>query len=476
MSCEFDIETLVSTTGGEPLATHSRRFKGVSTDSRQIKGEIFIALAGEKFDAHDFLGQAAEGGATCLVISRETPEVERLKSRVTIIKVSDTLRALQDLARAWRRRLKNAKVFGVTGSNGKSSTKEFAATILATAYTVSVSHGSFNNHWGVPITLLEADLDDQAVIVEMGMNHSGELTQLSKIAEPNIVICTTVGRAHIGNFDGSQERVADAKEEIYLANPGSVKIFNTDNEYTMKMFDRVARLQGSERTIAFSSFSAGAEVSFRADRMDISGVHVVGHIKGVAGEAEVPVFGRQNVVNLMAAASMGVAMGMEPEKIWAALRLCRGQWGRNQIVKLPNGATVIFDAYNANPDSTSMLIRNFFEMSAEGGAKKVVVLGQMLELGEDSARYHQEIAEMIGQTDIQAVWFYGDDAAAFEAGLKLSGFKKTYFISNTYEDSLALKVRSMLNPNDIVVMKGSRGMRLERVMQAWDPSFQLLKK
>ena len=475
MPCEFTIESLRAAVCGETLSTHGTEFTGVSTDSRHIDGQIFFALVGEKFDAHDYLSQAVLGGAKCLIVHRETPELNELKSQVTVVRVADTLRALQELARDWRHRLE-AKVFGVTGSNGKSSTKEFAATILGTQFKVCVSHGSFNNHWGVPLTLLSASRGDDVVLVEMGMNHSGELTQLSKIAEPDVVLCTTVGRAHIGNFGGDQQKVADAKEEIYLANPGAIKIFNTDNEYTMKMFDRVAKRQGPERTLAFSSFSAGAEVGFRADRMQMSGLHVVGHIKGVKGEATVPVFGRHNVVNLMAAASLALVMGMEPEKIWQALSLCRGQWGRNQLVKLPNGTTVIFDAYNANPDSVSMLVRNFFEMSLEAGVKKVAIFGQMLELGADSPRYHEELGELVGQSDIAVVWFFGDDNAAFERGLKRSGFSKTYFISNGYEESLAMKVRSMLNPKDIVVMKGSRGMRLERVLLAWDPSFQPLKK
>ena len=195
MPCELGIEDLLHATQGESLSVYKNRFTGVSTDSRHVKGEIFFALIGEKFDAHNFLAQAVDGGAQCLIVHRETPDLARLKSRVTVVRVSDTLRALQELARAWRRRLPRAKIFGVTGSNGKSSTKEFAATILEQEYKVSVSYGSFNNHWGVPLTLLESNLDDQAVIVEMGMNHAGELTQLSKIVEPDVVLCTTVGRA-----------------------------------------------------------------------------------------------------------------------------------------------------------------------------------------------------------------------------------------------------------------------------------------
>jgi UDP-N-acetylmuramoyl-tripeptide--D-alanyl-D-alanine ligase len=166
---------------------------------------------------------------------------------------------------------------------------------------------------------------------------------------------------------------------------------------------------------------------------------------------------------------------MEPEKIWQAMTFCKGQWGRNQIVKLPGGPTVLFDAYNANPDSAAMLIKNIYETPVAEGAKKVAVLGEMLELGDQAAMYHRELGELIGQSDVELVWFYGPDSGAFQAGLEKSGFSKTAIISDSYEESLAKKVRSMLNPIDVVVMKGSRGMRLERVMQTWDPSFQLQK-
>lgn len=472
MACELNLNQVIEATKGESLAVHAKSFFGVGTDTREaLSDQIFIALRGDNFDAHNFLQQAVKQGAKCLIVDKDTTDIEELKTKVSIVKVKDTLKALQDLARFWRRRVK-AKVFGITGSQGKTSTKEFAAVILSTQFKVHYSRGSYNNHWGVPLTLLGISQFDDVAIVEMGMNHKGELTALSKIAEPDVVVCTTVGRAHIGNFGGSEQAIADAKEEIYLANPKAQMIFNYDNEYTLKMFERVSKLQGTERTIVFSTFAAGSEVSLRASMMTIDGLKVSGHIAGVRNEVTVPLFGRHNVVNLMAASCMAIAMQMQPEHIWAALPKCRAEWGRGQVFKLQNGPTIIFDAYNANPDSVAMLIKNLLELNLPEGGKKVAVLADMLELGEKSAELHTEIGEMIGNTDVEIIWFIGAQNAAFSAGVKNSMFSKKLMVTESYELDVALNLRSMLNPQDIVVIKGSRGMKLERVVQAWDSQFK----
>lgn len=468
MACEFTIPQILEATQGKTLSTVTKSFIGVGTDTRAaLTDQIFIPLRGDRFDAHDFLHQAAAKGAKCLIIDRPEAATSELLEKVTVIQVADTLKALQDLAKFWRRKIK-AKVFAVTGSNGKTTTKEFAAAILGAQFKVHYSKGSYNNHWGVPLTLLGISKFHEVAILEMGMNHPGELTQLSKIAEPDVVLCTTVGRAHIGNFGGSQQAIADAKEEIYLANPNAQKIFNYDNEHTLNMFERASKLQGAEKMIVFSSFSAGGEVGLRADRMTMDGLHVIGHIGGVKGEAQVRVFGRHNVTNLMAASCMALVMKMEPEFIWAALTKCRPQWGRGQLLKLEDGTTVLFDAYNANPDSMGVLIKNIYEMNFSENTRKVAVLGEMLELGDEAEKLHRELGQLVANANFDIIWFMGPSQHAFVQGLKDSGFQKTLIISESYEESLAKKLRSMLNPHDIVIIKGSRGMKLERVMLSWN--------
>ncbi|MCB0351486.1 MAG: UDP-N-acetylmuramoyl-tripeptide--D-alanyl-D-alanine ligase [Bdellovibrionales bacterium] len=471
MACEFTVTQILEATGGKTLSVIDKSFIGVGTDTRQpLDNKIFIALRGDQYDAHSFLAQALSKGAKCLIVDQETDEIEKLATSVTVIRVNDTLRGLQDLARYWRKKIP-AVVFAITGSNGKTTTKEYAAAIMGEQFKVHYSQGSYNNHWGVPLTILGISKFHEVALLEMGMNHPGELERLSKIAMPDVVLCTTVGRAHVGNFGGSVQAIADAKEEIYLANPKAKKIFNYDNEFTLKMFERVSKLQGTDNTTVYSSFSAGSEVSLRATHMTLEGLQVVGQIGGVKGEAKVPVFGRHNTVNLMAAASMAVVMKMEPERIWAALSKCHAQWGRGQLTKLEDGTKILFDAYNSNPDSVAMLIKNMFEINMPEGGRKVAVLGEMLELGEGSAQLHQELGELIGNTDFELIWFIGPSSAAFETGFKNSGSAKTLIISNSYEESLALKLRSMLNPSDVVVIKGSRGMKLEKVMTCWNPKF-----
>lgn len=471
MPCSLSLDQLAEAVNGKVISKNLDSFTGVNTDTRvPVKNALFIALKGDNFDGHDHLTAAIKSGAVVLLVDHETDQTKALNGKVSIVLVSNTLKALQALARYWRKKL-SGKIVGITGSNGKSTAKEFTYAILKEQFITSVSHKSFNNHIGVPLTLLSANLEDEVIIVEMGMNHAGELEKLSKIVMPDIVLCTMVGRGHIGNFKDLQQGVADAKEEIYLSNPEALMIFNYDNEFTLKMFERISKLKGTDNTRVFSSFAAGAEISLRATHLYIDSIQVTGHIGGVKGEARVPSFGRQNVVNLMAAASIAFALGMEPEAIWLRLSHCKSGWGRNQIVHLENGTTVFFDAYNANPDSMAILVKNLFELVLEGAGRKIFVLGEMLELGPETKKAHVELGELVANTDAEIVCFIGPSAKDFEAGLKNSGFSKKYVISDTYEDSLALKIQSMLQPSDIVAMKASRGMRLERMLKAWKPDF-----
>ena len=226
------LNTLVRSVQGDVVSTVKTSFSSVGTDTRaDLTDHIFFALVGDQFDAHDFLDQAVQKGAACLVVHRDTPVLTRLAPWVTIVKVKDTLKALQELANYCRLN-SSATIVGITGSNGKTTSKEFTATLLSQYMKIHFSKGSFNNHWGVPLTLLSEPEDSEVTIVEMGMNHYGELTSLSRIEVPDIVVCTTVGRAHIEHF-GSISNIAKAKEEIYFAAPHkAVRIYNLDNPET----------------------------------------------------------------------------------------------------------------------------------------------------------------------------------------------------------------------------------------------------
>jgi UDP-N-acetylmuramoyl-tripeptide--D-alanyl-D-alanine ligase len=472
---KISLSDVVAATQGRLLSTCAQSFQGVGSDTRvDLKGQLFFALKGEAFDAHRFLAKAVEQGAAGLIVHEETAELHALKDKVTVILVSDTLRALQDLAH-FERKKSSSLIVGITGSNGKTTSKEFAGAVISSVRKVHLPKGSFNNHWGVPFTLLAEPEGSQVSLIEMGMNHAGEIQLLCEIAEPDVVVVSMVGRAHIEHF-GRIEKIAEAKEEIYrFAKPEAVRIYNLDNEWTAKMHQQAkSHYPKARRILTFSSAQSSADVFFQIQELTMSSISIRGSIAGVAGESVVPVFGEQNLTNLMVAASCALAAGLSPKEIWSALSRCKTNWGRNQLVHLQNGAELLFDAYNANPDSMKALLGNVKLLKTKG--KKIGVFAQMLELGELSSSLHQELGEWVGRAGFDDVWFYGADSVAFERGIRSSNFSKNLIVSRSYEDSLASQVASVINPLDTVLVKGSRGMKLERFVMACKPVDFSLKK
>lgn len=462
----LDLQWIEKATGGIAVSKVKDSFTGVGTDSRaDLTGKLFIALKGEAFDAHSFVKGAVEKGAAGLLVHELTPDIEALKSRVSIIKVADTLKALQAMGRQARRDSK-VQVVALTGSNGKTTTKEFIAAVIAPFKPTHASKGSFNNHWGVPFTLLDIKPGTEIAVVEMGMNHAGEITELVHIAEPDVVMCTMVGRAHIEHF-GSVEKIAAAKEEIYVAaKPEATRIYNLDNEQTRKMFDRARAAYPKAKILTFSA-AEKADVQLKLGTVTMRDLEVSGTIAGEAGTAKIAVFGSHNLTNLMAAAAAGLAAGLAPKQIWEGLTHCKTAWGRNQFVKLKSGAEMIFDGYNANPDSMAALLDNMKLISASG--RKVGVFGQMRELGEQSPVYHEELGRKAGNSGFDEIFFVGSDRAAFEKGLKGSAFKGALHLGNDYSDELGAALAKGLSRGDIVLVKGSRGMALERFVTPCEP-------
>ncbi|MBX3039175.1 MAG: UDP-N-acetylmuramoyl-tripeptide--D-alanyl-D-alanine ligase [Bdellovibrionaceae bacterium] len=463
---DLSLDFILKATGGKLLSEKAKSFRGVGTDSRaDLSGQIFVALAGENFDGHGFLAAAVEKGASALLVHDES-KVGALGDRATVIRVPDTLKALQAMGRAVRLQSK-ALVIGLTGSNGKTTTKEFIAATLAPFKKVHASKGSFNNHWGVPFTLLQLEPEKEVAVIEMGMNHAGEITELVSIAEPDVVLCTMVGRAHVEHF-GSIEKIAAAKEEIYeTAKPEAIRIYNLDNPWTKKMFEKASQRFPRSRLLTFSSVEAGADVLLRIARLGMREMVIEGQIAGEVGRVEVQVFGAQNLVNLMAAAAAGLAAGLKPAQIWQGLAECRTAWGRNQFVRLKSGAEMIFDAYNANPDSMAALLDNMKLLESKG--KKIGVFGQMLELGETSPQLHEELARHAGVAGFDQLFFIGADEKSFRQGLEGVGYKGELHTGRDYSDSLGKTLAGSLKPDDIVVVKGSRGTKLERFVEPCEP-------
>ncbi|MDB2426131.1 UDP-N-acetylmuramoyl-tripeptide--D-alanyl-D-alanine ligase [bacterium] len=460
----FNTDDIVSATGGKVLSRVAEDFSGVGTDTRvDLSGQIFIALAGDNYDAHNFLDKAIQAGAAALVVHSEDQITEEIKNKVTVVLVEDTLKALQDLARFWKDKLEIPAI-AITGSNGKTTTKEFLAQILSSKYSVAYNKGSFNNHWGVPLNLLTAKEADEVLIVEMGMNHKGEIESLCAIAHPDITVVNNVGMAHMGEF-GSLEAVAAAKEEIYLSSPKSIGVFNLDNEQTFKMYQKHKEIL--PKAITFSKDPAkNTDVSLQVKDSTFESMNVTGSIGGVPGGAQVEVFGLHNIYNLMSAASLALAFGMSPADIWAALSRCKTTWGRNQVIKTSGKPNIVFDGYNANPDSMNELINNLNQIEQSGA--KLLILGEMLELGDQTAEFHFNLGQKVAQSKATDVWFIGPSNKQFKDGFDSSENNKNLVISGTYNEKLAIDFDSMLKPEDIVFIKGSRGSKLEKVLEAWN--------
>jgi UDP-N-acetylmuramoyl-tripeptide--D-alanyl-D-alanine ligase len=460
------LSEVAAATKGRVLKEAENDFMGIGSDTRaNLTGQLFFALKGDAFDAHDFLDRAIQAGATGLVI-HDAKKAKEISGPITIILVKDTLQALQDLA-LHSRRASSAKIIGITGSNGKTTSKEFSNLILQQKLYVHMPKGSFNNHWGVPFTLLAEPEETDVSLIEMGMNHAGEIKRLCEIAEPDVVVCSMVGRAHIENF-GSEEKIAAAKEEIYeFAKPAATRIYNLDNPWTNQMFGRHKKHYPNSPLLCFSGKDSSANVFLKIKNLTMSSISITGKIGGVTGEAEVQVFGAQNLVNLMVASSVALAVGMKPEEIWQALPACKTNWGRNQLVHLKSGAELLFDGYNANPDSMAALLENMRLIQNSG--KKIGIFAQMKELGELSPQLHKELGRKVGDSGFDIVWFYGSDAPAFERGIGETKFSKKLYISDTYEHSLASQVASVLQLHDTVVVKGSRSMEMEKFVFACDP-------
>ena len=439
-------------------------FSGYSTDTRKIKaGDLFIALQGERFDGHDFIEQAVAGGAAGALVHRPLSEEQReriatAQPNFVVLLVNDSLLALQTMATAWRQQC-GYQVFAITGSNGKTTSKEFLTQILATKYKVHGAVGSLNNHWGVPFTLLDAGAEHQFVVVEMGMNSPGEIHRLCEIALPDVTAVSMVGSSHLGGL-GSRDAIAKEKASIYAFSDTTRKVFNLDNPYTLKMWQEYGR----SGDLCFSQ-NQSADIHMQVVGGDLFATELTGEILGHRFHASIPVYGKHNVNNLMLASAMACLAGMQPDDIVAAFAGLGTAWGRNQLFKAKT-VDVLFDAYNANPESMKAFLHNLSDLPVQGN--KHLLLGEMLELGEDAESLHYELGQQAATTQAYRIHFFGPNFEQFRAGLGSYENIKSSIFSNAYEDLLAKKIASMLQPGDAIFIKASRGLRLERFLELLD--------
>jgi UDP-N-acetylmuramoyl-tripeptide--D-alanyl-D-alanine ligase len=425
----------------------------VSTDSRTIKpGELFVALRGENFDGHFFIESAAAAGAAgAMVVSDWNGKVPE---NFALIRVKDTLQGYQQLAGSYRKSLP-LNVVAITGSNGKTSTKDFTAAVLARRFRVTKTQGNFNNHVGLPRTILEATSQDKVAVWEIGMNHPGEVSALAKVAAPDVAIITNIGVAHI-EFIGSRERIAEEKGALAEAvGTQGTAILNADDPFTKSI---AARTRGK---VILAGTSAGA---IRASEISQSGFGTDFTILERAHRcrAQLPVPGLHMVQNALLAVAAGRVFGLSLEDCAAGLAAAPLTKARLQIREI-HGVRFIDDTYNANPDSMKAALRTLVELDADG--KRIAVLGEMKELGSESELAHREVGETAATFGIDQLVTIGDMAEAIARAAHAGGLKNTTSVRSTAEAAELLG--EIAQPGDLILVKGSRSARTEHVIEAY---------
>ncbi|MFN2541679.1 MAG: UDP-N-acetylmuramoyl-tripeptide--D-alanyl-D-alanine ligase [Chthoniobacterales bacterium] len=423
----------------------------ISTDSRTLKpGELFVALRGENFDAHTFIEAAAKARAAGAIVDLNWNG--NVPNNFALIRAEDTLRAYQTLAANYRRSLA-LRVLCITGSNGKTTTKDFAAAVLARRFRVAKTEGNFNNHVGLPRTILEATSDHQVAVWEIGMNHPGEVAALAKIAAPDAALITNVGVAHI-EFMGSREAIAEEKAALAEAvgAEGSV-ILNADDEFSESIAQR------SRARVIFAGIKSG---SIRASEINQSadGSQFTIHEGAHRCRAQLPVPGLHMVQNAILAVAAGRVFGLSLEDGATGLAAAPLTKARLQIKHI-HGVQFIDDSYNANPDSMKAALRTLVELDTDG--KRIAVLGEMRELGEESGRGHAEVGEAAADLGIDYLIAVGEIARAMADAARAAGLQNAHAARSTNE--AASMLMDIAAPGDLVLIKGSRAARTELVLE-----------
>jgi UDP-N-acetylmuramoyl-tripeptide--D-alanyl-D-alanine ligase len=445
---------ILSATAGRLEQWGPGPFLGVSTDSRQpSEASVFVALSGATHDGHDHVAGAIAAGATAIVVARD---VEPPPLGVAWIRVRDGVRALGDLA-AYRRRRLAARVVAVTGSNGKTTTKEMIASILAaTGASVARTRGTENNLVGLPMTLLRLEGSESFVVLEMGMNRAGEIWRLAEIARPDVGVITNVGPAHLEGL-GTLDNVAAAKGELALAlaSPATLVVNGDDPRLVL-----VAEGFHGRRLLV--SATEGPVRLLSAEPLGDEGQRLVIGIGEQAVVARLRAVGVHNATNAALAAAAACALGVSPDVIAAGLEAFEPPPMRLSRVRLPSGARLWNDAYNANPGSMAAA---FDALARERAARRIAVLGEMRELGDEAARWHRDTGEAAARSGIDllvVVGRFADDTAAGAISAGLSA--ERVHVAESPEAAAALLVGD-LGEGDLVLVKGSRVSRMEDVVR-----------
>ncbi|WP_440444979.1 UDP-N-acetylmuramoyl-tripeptide--D-alanyl-D-alanine ligase [Phascolarctobacterium sp.] len=432
-------------------------FTGVTTDSRAVKpGELFVALKGGNFDGHDYCVKAAELGAAGVVVSRD---VEGLPAGVSVFKVEDTLLAYQQLAHAYRLKQQGLKVFAITGSNGKTSTKDLLAACLGAKYKVVKTQGNFNNEIGLPKTLLSIQPDTDIAVVEMGMRGLGQIAELCRIAEPDSGLITNVGETHM-ELLGSMENIGKAKSEIVVDLPSDgFAVLNGDNEYVL------AAAGKTKAQVVY--FGLGENCDYRGSDIVTSALGTTFTCtekkSGKSVSVRLQLIGEHNVYNALSAIAGAACYGVPLEDSAKALATARLTGSRQEIIYIGD-ITFINDAYNASPASMEAALKTLAEAkkAAHGAVRTIAVLADMLELGAISEDAHRRVGRWAVENGVDYVLTYGPEAAYISEEVKKLGGEGCHYADR---QGAADKLRQLATAGDIILLKGSNSMQVGKMLE-----------
>jgi UDP-N-acetylmuramoyl-tripeptide--D-alanyl-D-alanine ligase len=457
----FSTDDVLKATGGSLVRPgRSALFEGVSTDTRTIApASLFVPLAGARFDGHDYIGQAAGAGAAGVLVQRGREGLlEKIAGEATVISVEDTLTALGDLARFWRARF-SIPVVAVTGSSGKTTTKEMAAAILGREKHLLKNVGNLNNLVGLPLTLFQMNEAHEVAVLEMGTNRRGEIARLTEIAGPTVGVITNVGPAHLEGLK-SLETIRKEKGDIFrVMNNRGTAVINLDDEALAPWAEK---WKGEKITFAIEADAdvTASRIAHEGEKGTIFSLLM----DGASREILVPVLGFHNVSNALAAAAASSAAGADFDAICQGLMAFKPVGGRMEVYRLKNGGTLIDDTYNANPASVAVALKTL--QGLKGECRSTVILGDMLELGGEAEKYHEEIGRNLADTGVSKAYLRGDFAKVTAKGAMKRGMKGDQVLIDLSTEETVAHLKACLKAGDWVLVKGSRKMKMEEIVQA----------
>lgn len=455
----LDAETIADYCGGKIIAGQNNKFKSFSIDSRSVKkGDLFLALKGETFDGHDYIVEAVSKGANGLIIEKLNYIPKVALDGLTIIEVKNGLKALHSFARKYRQIFTDIEVIGITGSNGKTTTKDFLSTILSSKYNVISNTGNRNNEIGLPLTILEINSDSSVAVLEMAMRGKGQIAQLSDIAKPNWGIITNIGQSHI-ELLGSEESIYQAKSELAesLLENGKL-LLNIDDKWSDEI---------DSRSIAdkiYFGLSDKADVAARniVYKENRTYFDIIAFDKIEIKNISIPVLGNHMVSSAVAAIAVSLLMDVSADSIVEKLYSSKISPMRMEIIEA-NGLTFINDSYNASPASVLSALQTMLNMNSN--RRKIAVLGDMLELGNFSEEYHRKIGEYIANNKIDCLFVIGEESKnIFNEALRKGMPKNKVFYSKSMDKQIE-KIKNYVTCGDIVLVKASRAMNFEKIIE-----------